>query len=94
MKKQKTKLAVLFLALSCAAVGIGAGTIASVNASKPNVTASAETTYTEYNVSNLTVHLHSTAGNPNSNNTSLWLFGTGDTSDAWADYTYVNRVKA
>ena len=90
MKKQKTKLAVLFLALSCASVGIGAGTIASVNASKPNVTASAETTYTEYNVSNLTVHTHSTAGNANSNNTTLWLFGTGDTSDAWADYTYVS----
>ena len=90
MKKQKTKLAVLFLALSCASVGIGAGTIASVNALKPNVTASAETTYTEYNVSGLNVHVHSTAGNGNSNNTTLWLFGTGDTSDAWADYTYVS----
>ena len=90
MKKQKTKLAVLFLALGCASVGIGAGTIASVNASKPNVTASAETTYIEYNVSNLIVHTHSTAGNANSNNTTLWLFGTGDTSDAWADYTCVS----
>ena len=91
MKKQKTKLAVLFLALSCASVGIGAGTIASVNASKPNVTASAETTYTEYSVSNLIVHEHSTAARPDvANASSLWLFGTGDTSDAWADYTYVS----
>ncbi|MBQ8429907.1 MAG: hypothetical protein IJX30_07435 [Clostridia bacterium] len=91
MKKQKTKLAVLFLALSCASVGIGAGMIASVNASKPNVTASAETTYTEYSVSNLIVHEHSTAARPDvANASSLWLFGTGDTSDAWADYTYVS----
>ena len=91
MKKQKIKLAVLFLALSCASVGIGAGTIASVNASKPNVTASAETTYTEYSVSNLIVHEHSTAARPDlANASSLWLFGTGDMSDAWADYTYVS----
>ena len=91
MKKQKTKLAVLFLALGFASVGIGAGTIASVNASKPNVTASAETTYTEYSVSNLIVHEHSTAARPDvANASSLWLFGTGDTSDAWADYTYVS----
>ena len=90
MKKQRTKLVAFLLAFSCVSVGIGVGTIASVNASKPNVTASAETTYTEYNVSELTVHLHSTAGNPNSNDTTLWLFGTGDTSDAWAYYTYVS----
>ena len=46
--------------------------------------------YTEYTVSDLTVHLHSTAGNENSNNTSLWIYGTGDSSEAWADYTYLS----
>ena len=46
-----------------------------------------EITYTEYTVSDLIVHLHSTAGNENANNTTLWLFGTGDTSNAWAYYT-------
>ncbi|MBQ4099123.1 MAG: hypothetical protein IJC87_03235 [Clostridia bacterium] len=44
-------------------------------------------TYTEYNVTELIVHLHSTAGNDNSNNTTLWIFGTGDNSNAWAYYT-------
>ena len=46
----------------------------------------AEITYTVYTVNELTVHLHSTAGNENANKTTLWLFGTGDTSNAWAYY--------
>ena len=47
-----------------------------------------EITYIECNVSDLTVHVHSTAGNENSNNTTLWLFGTGIEYDTWAVYTY------
>ncbi len=47
-----------------------------------------EITYTEYKADDLIVHVHSTAGNANSNNTTLWLYGTGDTSDAWAYYTH------
>ena len=46
-----------------------------------------EITYTEYTVSDLVVHLHSTAGNENANSTTLWLYGTGDTSGVWAYYT-------
>ncbi len=49
-----------------------------------------EVVYTEYIVDELTVHLHSTAGNANANNTTLWLHGTGDTSDAWAYYTCIS----
>ncbi len=49
-----------------------------------------EITYTEYNADELIVHIHSTAGNANANNTTLWLYGTGDTSDAWAYYTCIN----
>ena len=90
MKKQRTKFVAFLLAFSCVSAGIGIGAAATENAYNTNVTANAETTYTEYSVSGLTVHLHSTAGNPNSNNTTIWLFGTGDTSDAWADYTSVS----
>ena len=43
--------------------------------------------YDEYTVSDLIVHAHSTAGNANANATTLWLFGTGDASDKWAEYT-------
>ena len=43
--------------------------------------------YTTYTVSELTVHAHSVAGNENAKNTTLWLYGTGDNSDAWAYYT-------
>ena len=46
-----------------------------------------EIEYTSYTVNELSVHSHSTAGNANANNTTLWLHGTGDTSDAWAYYT-------
>ncbi len=49
-----------------------------------------EVVYTEYIVDELTVHLHSTAGNANANNTTLWLQGTGDFSDAWAYYTCIS----
>ncbi len=48
-----------------------------------------EITYTQYTVNDLIVHLHSTAGNENVKNTTLWLHGTGDLSDAWADYTCI-----
>ena len=51
-----------------------------------------EITYKEYNVSELVVHLHSTAGNANANNTTLWLYGTGDESNAWAYYTCESGV--
>ncbi len=46
-----------------------------------------EIEYTSYTVNELVVHLHSTAGNANANSTTLWLHGTGDTSNAWAYYT-------
>ncbi len=46
--------------------------------------------YTEYNVDELVVHLHSTEGNVNANNTTLWLFGTGDNSGVWAYYTCIS----
>ena len=87
MRKLKVKWKVLLLAVSCFAVCFGAGVKQIESFKNGYVTASAETSY---NVSELTVHLHSTAGNANSNNTTLWLFGTGDTSDAWADYTCVS----
>ena len=90
MRKLKAKWATLLVALSCFAVCLGVGVTTIEPPKNSIVTASAETTYTEYNVSDLIVHVHSTAGNPNSNNTSLWLFGTGDTSEAWADYTCVS----
>ena len=51
-----------------------------------------EITYKEYNVSELIVHMHSVAGNENANNTTLWLYGTGDNSDAWAYYTCESGV--
>ena len=90
MRKLKAKWKALLLAVSCFAVCLGVGVTTIEPPKNSNVTANAETTYTEYNVSELNVHVHSTAGNANSNNTTLWLFGTGDTSDAWADYTYVS----
>ena len=43
--------------------------------------------YTTYTVSELTVHAHSVAGNANANNTTLWVSGTGDNSNAWVYYT-------
>ncbi|MBO5479871.1 MAG: hypothetical protein J6A63_01595, partial [Clostridia bacterium] len=44
--------------------------------------------YDEYTVSDLIVHEHSTAARPDvANASSLWLFGTGDASDKWAEYT-------
>ena len=47
-----------------------------------------EVTYTNvYENIDFIVHIHSTAGNANANNTTLWLYGTGDNSDAWAYYT-------
>ena len=90
MRKLKAKWKALLLAVSCFAVCLGVGVTTIEPPKNSNVTANAETTYTEYNVSELNVHVHSTAGNGNSNNTTLWIFGTGDTSDAWADYTCVS----
>ena len=87
MKNLKTKFATVLLVVGCAFASVGATNIMFSNAYNAGITANAETAYTEYNVSDLTVHLHSTAGNSNSNNTTLWLFGTGDTSNAWAYYT-------
>ena len=90
MRKLKAKWKALLLAVSCFAVCLGVGVTTIEPPKNSNVTANAETTYTEYNVSELNVRVHSTAGNGNSNNTTLWIFGTGDTSDAWADYTCVS----
>jgi len=87
MKNFRTKFATVLLVVGCAFASAGVTNVMFSNVYNTGITANAETTYTEYNVSNLTVHLHSTAGNSNSNNTTLWLFGTGDTSDAWAYYT-------
>ena len=83
MKRQKTKLVVALLALACVSA-VGAGVAKIVPSETSTVTVSAETQYT---VDKLTVHLHSTAGNANANNTTLWLSGTGDTRDRWAYYT-------
>ena len=91
MRNLKAKWKALLLAVSCFAVCFGAGVKQIESFKNGDVTANAETTYTEYNVSELNVHVHSTAARPDvANASSLWLFGTGDTSDAWADYTYVS----
>ena len=74
MKKQRTKLAVLLLALGCASVGIGAGTLASVNASNPTVTASAETAYTTHEIGKLDLHVNSKPiGGAGKQNNALYL---------------------
>ena len=89
MKNLKTKFATVMLVVSCAFAGVGATNIMFSDAYNVGITANAETNYTEYNVSNLTVHVHSTEARPDvANASSLWLSGTSDTSDAWADYTY------
>jgi len=91
MIRFKERIRTALLIVCCFAVCLGIGT-AKIEQNKTGaITANAETTYTEYNVSELTVHVHSTAARPDvANASSLWLSGTGDTSDAWADYTYLS----
>ena len=86
----KAKWKALLLTVSCFFVCLGIGVATVDKPLSTGVTATAETTYTEYTVNALTVHSHSTFGNSLANNTTLWLNGTGDVSDAWADYTCVS----
>ena len=55
MKKFKTKFATVMLVVSCAFAGVGATNLVFSDAYNAGITANAETTYTEYNVSDLTV---------------------------------------
>ncbi len=49
-----------------------------------------EIEYTEYNVDNLIVHMHSRDNHELAVNTSLWLHGTEDPSDKWSYFTLVS----
>ncbi len=87
MIRFKERIRTALLIVCCFAVCLGIGTVKIEQNKTGAITANAETNYTEYNVSELTVHLHSTAGNTNSNGITLWLLGTGDTRDNWMYYT-------